>query len=169
VTLTPQKWIVCEQSGRWTAALRTAFARLPKDQFPPRLYEVRTVGELSKHLDEQGRDLALIEVGRENLLGVAQLLVRRGTRPAHFVALLEDRIDQRHSAAATLGELGAQSVVDLLWEAGAAEVVESPRQLNGLLALYDRLTAARGLIFSGPADRQSFAEWAWSTLPWQDP
>jgi len=52
---------------------------------------------------------------------------------------------------------------------GAAEVVESPRQLCGLLALHNRLTAARGPIFSGLADRQSFAEWAWSTLPWQDP
>jgi hypothetical protein len=169
VTLTPQKWVVCEQSGRWTAALRIAFARLPKAQSPPRLYEVRTLGELSMHLDEQGRDLALIEVGLENLVGVVQLLMRRGPRLAQFVALLEDCIDQRHLAATIPGESDVQLIVDLLWEVGVAEVVESPRRLRGLLALHDRLTAARGSIPNMPADRQAFAKWAWSTLPWQDP
>ena len=166
--LITQKWAICEQSGRWAAALRIAFARLPKDQSPPRLFEVRTLGELSTHLEEHRHDLALVEVGRENLIGVVQQLMHRSRRLAQFVALLEDRIDQGHSAAAITREPGTQPVVDLLWEAGVAEVVESPRQLGGLLALHNRLTAARGSIFNGPAGRQSFADWAWSTLPWQD-
>lgn len=40
------KWVVCEQSGRWAAALRSTFVRLPKSQSKPRLYEVRTIVDL---------------------------------------------------------------------------------------------------------------------------
>jgi hypothetical protein len=164
----PQHWIVCERSGRWTAALRIAFSRLAEAQTIPRLYEVRTLGELLTHLDEHGCDLALIEVGMENLAEVLQLLMRSGARLAQCVALLEDSHDQRRQSAAASHEPDTQPIADLLWEAGAAEVVESPRQLRGLLALHNRLAAARGPIMGGVAERQSFAEWAWSTLPWQD-
>ena len=149
-----QKWLVCESSGRWAAALRATCARLPKDQPTARLYEVRTLENLSTHLDEQKCDLVLIEVGRENLTEVLQLLVRRGPRLGRFVALKE--------------ESAGQSVADLLLEAGAVDVVESPRQLSGLLALHNRLAAVRGPIGGGIGDRQSFTEWAWSTVPWQD-
>jgi hypothetical protein len=159
-----QKWVVCEESGRWVAALRIAFARWSKVQPTPRLYEVRTLGELSTHLDEHGCDLMLIEVGRKNLADVLQLVLR-GERPlARFVALLEDADRQRHRVVATAGE----PVADLLWEAGATEVVESPRQLRGLLGLHSRLAAARGRVIGGADASQSFADWAWSTLPWQD-
>jgi len=166
--LAAQKWIVCEESGRWTAALRMAFARLPEPGSVPRLYEVRTLGELSAHLDENGHDLALIEVGRENLTEVLQLLVRRGSQLAQFVALLEEPAPQQSPAAVIHGEPGTHPVADLLWEVGAADIVESPRQLRGLLALHSRLVAGRGPFMRGFAERQSFATWAWSTLPWQD-
>jgi hypothetical protein len=152
----PQKWIVCEQSGRWAAALRVACSRQIDAQPMPRLYEVRTLGQLSTDLDEQGRDLTLIEVGPGNLTEVLQLLVRRGSRLSQFVALLNDPADQ------------SPPIADLLWEMGALEVVESPRQLVGLLALQNRLRAARRPIGGGVDERRSFADWAWSTLPWQD-
>jgi hypothetical protein len=166
--LTAQTWIVCEKSGRWTAALRTAFARLPEVQPPPRLREVRTLDELSSYLEEHGHDLALIEAGGGNLTAVLQLMVRRGPMATQFVALVDDADIQPRHPAITTGN-GTQPIVDLLWEAGAMEVVESPRQLNGLLALHDRLSAAHGTINSGVNESQSFADWAWSTLPWQDP
>jgi hypothetical protein len=163
-----QKWVVCEESGRWVAALRIAFARLSKVQPTPRLYEVRSLAELSPHLDEHECDLTLIEVGRKNVSDVLQLLVRRGSQPGQFVALLEDAVPNRRPVAATPGEPGTQEFADLLWEVGAAEVVESPRQLHGLLGLHSRLATARGPVTVGVGIDQSLADWAWSTLPWQD-
>ena len=163
----PQKWVVCEQSGRWSAALRVAAARWLKGGPTLRLHEVRTLGELSSHLEEHGSDLALVEVGRENLTDVVQLLMRRGPRLSQFVALLDEASPSRQ-AAAGISEPDTQPLADWLWELGALEVVESPRQLRGLLALHHRLAAARGPSMNGAAARESFAEWAWSTVPWQD-
>ena len=168
--LVAQKWVVCEDSGRWVAALRITFARLSKVQPTPRLYEVRSLGELSAHLVEHECDLTLIEVGRKNLTDVLQLLMRRGPQHGQFVALLEDEdtVPHRHSVITTPGEPDSQEVADLLWEVGAAEVVKSPRQLCGLLGLHSRLVAARGPVTVGVGAGQSLADWAWSTLPWQD-
>jgi hypothetical protein len=154
--LAPQKWIVCEQSGRWAAAMRVARSRLPNVHPMPHFYEVRTLGELATQLDENGRDLALIEVGIGNLTEVLQLPLRRRSQLSQFVALLETSADQ------------SQTIAELLWEVGVLEVVESPRQLAGLFALQNRLAAGCRPIRGGVDDRQSFADWAWSTLPWQD-
>jgi hypothetical protein len=166
--LAAQKWIVCEESGRWVAALRIAFARLAKTHTAPRLYEVRSLGELSPHLDEHECDLTLIEVGRKNLTDVLQLLVRRGSQPGRFAALLDDTIPHRYPVIATPDKSDTQEFADLLWEVGAAEVVESPRYLRGLLRLHSRLAAAHGPVTDGVGIVQSFGDWAWSTLPWQD-
>jgi hypothetical protein len=163
-----QKWVVCEDSGRWAAALRIAFARPSKVQPTPRLYEVRSLGELSVRLDEHESDLTLIEVGRKNLTDVLQLLMRRGPQLGQFVALFEDTVPHRHSVITTPGEPDSQEIADLLWEVGAAEVVKSSRQLCGLLGLHSRLAAARGPVTVGVGIGQSLADWAWSTLPWQD-
>src|SRR5215208_3174706 len=120
------KWIICEESGRWTAAMRVVFSRQPKAQTAPRLYEVRTLGELSAHMYEYGCDLALVEVDQQNLTDVLELLKRRGPRAPHVVALLGDVGTQRRAAAAITLDPSMQTVADLLWEAGAAEIVESP-------------------------------------------
>src|SRR3954468_15735489 len=166
--LAAQKWVVCEELGRWTGALRVAFLRWPKTQTAPRLYEVRTLGELSTQSDEHGCDLALVEVGRQNLAEVLKLLVHRGPRASQLVALLEDVGAQGHAAAAIAGDPSAQAIGDLLWEVGAVEIVESPRQMGRLLALHNRLVVARGSIPVDFVESRSFAEWAWSTLPWQE-
>jgi hypothetical protein len=155
-TLIPQKWIVCETSGRWAAAMRVARSRSPNVQPLPRLYEVRTLGELATQLDEDRLDLVLIEVGTGSLTETLQLLVRRRPQISKFVALLDSAAYQ------------SQALAELLWEVGALEVVESPRQLAGLLALQNRLAAARSPLGNRVDERQSFADWAWSTLPWQD-
>src|SRR4051812_20954516 len=113
--LAGQKWIVCDESGHWAAALRVALARLPNAP-KPRLYEVRTLIELSIHMDEHGGDLALIEVGNRNLAEVLQLLVRHASQRVRFVALLEDVVPQPDSAAAIVDQPGTSPVADLLWE-----------------------------------------------------
>ena len=165
--LVAQKWVVCEQSGRWVAALRIAFARFSKMQPTPRLYEVRSLGELSPHLDEHDCDLTLIEVGRTNLTDVLQLLVRRRPQRCQFVALLEDTVPHRYPVVTAPGKSDTQEFADLLWEVGAAEIVKSPRQLRGLLELHSRLAAARGPVTVGVSVGQSLADWAWSIVPWQ--
>src|SRR4051794_2582040 len=78
--LAAQHWVVCEQSGRWSAGLRVAFGRLPGAGSSLRLLEVRTLRELLAHSDDRPCDLSLIEVGPENLTEILQLLVRRDPR-----------------------------------------------------------------------------------------
>jgi hypothetical protein len=161
--LASQKWVVCEESGHWTAALRVALSRWPAAQTAPRLYEVRTIAELSTQSDEHGCNLALVEVGRQNLTEVLTILAHHGPLTSQFVALLG--VD----AADTIkGHPSTQAVADLLWEAGAVEIVESPRQMCRLLALHNRLAIAHGSIISDFVQAQSFAAWAWATLPWQE-
>jgi len=167
--LTAQKWVVCEQSGGWTAALRATFARLSKRRPPPRLYEVRTLRELSDHLNDQGCDLALIEVGRRNLTAVLQMLMHSGSPCRQFVALLEQEADPPHPSLGVSDESNTQLLADLLWETGVADVVESPRQMRGLLALHDRLAAVRHAKIGAANAPEAFAHWAWAMLPWQDP
>src|SRR4051794_30020255 len=119
-----QKWLVCEQSGRWAAALRSTFLRLWNGQSTPRLYEVRTIVDLLTHLGESRPNLVLIEVGRENLTEVLQLLVRRGPRHFRFAALLQDAQKEASLPTAKMDESVGHSLADLLWELGALEVVE---------------------------------------------
>src|SRR4051812_38171339 len=121
--LAPQNWIICEGSGRWTPALRVAFSRSPLAQTAPRLNEARTLAELSTQLDEHGCDLALVEVGRHNLSELLPLLAHRGPHASQVVSLLGDDGPQRHAAAAITGERSTQAVTNLLWEAGAVEIV----------------------------------------------
>jgi hypothetical protein len=149
------KWIVCEESGRWTAAIRTAFVRLQAQTRSPRLYEVRSLAEASAYLDESTHSLILVEVIATNLVGSLVLLRRCEAHLVPFVALLGETSRRPHLA-------------DLLWEAGATEVVESPRELRGLIALHQRISSAAGFAAANLLDRESFADWAWSTLPWQD-
>ena len=66
-------------------------------------------------------------------------------------------------------EANTQTLADLLWEAGAVEIVESPRQMGLLLALRDRMVAGHDSRVGEFVEPRSFAEWAWSTLPWQEP
>ncbi|HEX5471639.1 MAG TPA: hypothetical protein VFW73_07115 [Lacipirellulaceae bacterium] len=162
------KWIVCEQSGRWTAALRIAFARTSLANLAPPLYEVRSLAELTARLDEHRDSLGLIEVRQANFAEVLELLVQSVTgRPSWFVALLDDSLWQGDvTDSARIGH--KQEVADMLWEAGVVDVVDSPRRLKGLLELPGRVAAARRPMVRPSANSQTFSEWAWSLLPWQD-
>jgi hypothetical protein len=163
-----QTWFVCEQSGRWAAALRVAFARSPNMPFQPQLKEVRSLNELTESLDEKSNVLGLIEVQLTNLADVLNLLSGAANRrPGRFVALLDYSLRQSGGADAPPQVIQVQRIVDVLWEAGVAEVVESPRHWSGLMALANRIENAAGPI-PGSIGGQPIETWARSFLPWQD-
>ena len=158
---TVQTWVVCEQSGRWASALRLAIARRPNERLTPRLYEVRVLPELLLLLKDRSIELALVEVGRANLADMLELLVQgQITQSSRNVALLDQSICENNSAE-------RRAVSDALWEAGAVDVVESPRSLVRLFALGERIADLSVKSGHNSLERQPVAEWAWSLLPWQ--
>ena len=134
--LAAQKWIVCEESGRWTAALRMAFSQLPKS--PIRAAPVRsanawgtfeTLGRVWMRSCAR-RSRTGESNGGSSTAGASGAAARPIRRSFGDVGLSGE------ATAAIPGEPDTQPVADLLWEVGAVEVVESPRQLGGLLALH---------------------------------
>src|SRR5690349_14290217 len=123
-----QTWLISEESGRWAAALRVAFDRSTNVAARPRLIELRNLTELVAQWNEPGADLVLIEVGAANAAQALDVAGRWKSLGMPFVALLQDRIEHLR-------------LTDLLWEAGAAEIVRSPRDLRGLLGLHNRTSA----------------------------
>jgi hypothetical protein len=121
----------------------------------PRMREVRSLAELKSQLNEHASPFSLIEIGQSNLAGVLELLAGREPAISRFAALLSRTSDQIRPIAEVAGE------------AGAIDVIESPRHVHRLVAIYGQLLAARPFIEQPDSDR-AFAEWALSTLPWQD-
>jgi len=167
--LRPQTWIVCALTGRWSAAFRVAFRRRP-GQLVPRLSNVQSISELRDRLKKHPSSLGLIEVSEANLAEMLQLLTdaKQARQHDRLVALLDHSLSSGERAATTAssGSAGALAI-DALWEAGAAEVVESPRRLNGLLTFCERVAATTSGAAEHAAAGQPVADWAWSLLPWQ--
>jgi hypothetical protein len=162
-------WIVCEQSGHWAAAMRTEFARSPSVPFVPRLLEVRSLTELTERLVEQENCLGLIEVRHVNLAEVLKLLSGAAARrPARFVALLDRSLRQSSRANSTPRDMHVNEIVDALWEAGAAEVIETPRHLSGLIAISKRVANADRPTSGRSVEGEPIEDWALSFIPWQD-
>lgn len=157
--ITPH-WIVCERSGRWAAALRTALARRsPRDAAPQSLDEVRNLADLTTRLHEFPTSLALLEVTLKNLDATLAWLSETSRRSPHMraAALLDHGFSDNLPVVATA-----------LREAGAAEVILSPRQLQPVLSLGRHFTSkTRDAALPLTAD-QSIEKWAWGLLPWQD-
>jgi hypothetical protein len=169
--LARQRWIVCEPSGRWAAALRVTFARSPHAESLPQLYEVRSLIDLAAQVEEHRNSLALMEVGESNLTKMLELLARDAPqRPRWCVAMLDNSLSQQDLCDRfdAVGDRRKQEIIDALWEAGVVEVVESPRHVKRLLTLYDRMAQASCAAVGRPGAQQAVADWAWSILPWQD-
>ncbi len=119
-------------------------------------------------MQEYGDSVLLVEVRQSNLAEVLELLTHGPFgRPRWCAALLDDSLWQEDRIVSETNDR-KHEVTDVLWEAGVVEVVESPRRLSGLLALQERLAAKRRPIMGGPAESESFLDWASSALPWQD-
>ena len=164
---TSPTWIVCEGAGTWTAGLRASFAREPAAEPKPRLSEPRTLGELKDRLTDSACQLVLIEFRPDNLGEALQFVARTIPQQLRFVALLA--IDLDHLPADNSStDRSTSSLADLLWEIGAIEVIESPRQASRLIPLHSCLTAACSKETGVVTERPGLADWAWSCIPWQD-
>lgn len=156
------QWTICERSGRWAAAVRLAIQRA---NWPatavPRLFEVRRLIELEMRLDTQSNDVVMLEIHRENFADVLPWLAIASKLHPHARWAASIDADVAHRA-------DREQLADALREAGASEVVHSPRQMQTILALGRWHAATQPLLPNSlPADLPIMA-WAWASLPWQD-
>jgi len=148
-------WIVCESTGRWTAALRLALARRRGAALGGRIKEVRSLAELSGAANELPSALILIEVQPESFGAPLNWFAQGWQRGARGVALFDAQPLAEQACAALL-------------EAGALAVIDSPRRIEGVLELERRVAVSRRARASNPGGEESIAERAWAALPWQD-
>jgi hypothetical protein len=163
-------WILCETSSRWAAALRMALERHARpDECQHRLHETRSLVELSEYLPQRPGSLALIEVHRANLSDVLIWLTAHDGRcgQPRCVALLDRSLQADPWDAAALESDARQDVSDALREAGAVDVLVSPRHLEPLLELGRRHAASMAQQRPGDIAAPSLTARARASLPWQ--
>lgn len=168
--MTAYEWIICEQSSRWAAAFRVALQRdTLADARQSLLIEVRSLGELAEYLGNRPTSLAAIEVRRANFCAILNWLAAETGKSAatRCIALLDhSQLPNPWDAEARrLNSL--DDVGDALREAGAVDVVTSPRQLGQVLELGRRHAAALPQKLALDHAKNSLVAKAWAALPWQ--
>jgi hypothetical protein len=136
------RWLICEKTGSWAAALRWA-----SDVGAPRLHETRSLVDCREELQRWPASFLVLEAtstGAESVVRLVDELKRSFSR----------------SSAVVVAERQLAPWEGLLREAGAIEVVFSPRRLHLIAGL-----AARHLARI-PRPRQSLRRAIWSRLPW---
>ncbi len=174
--MTASRWILCEQSTRWAAALRLELSRTAAETpWRPTLHEVRSLSELTSELGRYPDSLVLFEVTLETLEATLSWLVsatNRGEQSAAIALLDHPRNDLSHhqlfdesSSASRHRDIAATA----LREVGAMDVIDSPRQVGLVLAAGQRhAKKMRSYASRQPDAENSLESWAWSLLPWQD-
>jgi hypothetical protein len=141
------------------------------------LYEVRSIAELDVRLESHPNTLVLIETTRNNIDATLFWLAATTSQPQHPLALaLLDYGIADNPASPFVDQVarngpsdGSEIIAAALREAGATDVIHSPRQIRRVLELGQQHTAERNIDLPGrPLATQSFEDWAWSQLPWQD-
>jgi hypothetical protein len=168
--MTGCQWIICEQSNRWAAAFRIAFQRDHRSsECQLRLIEVRSLNELSENLANRPAALAAIEVRRANFGTILNWLATETKRSAavRYVALLDQSLLPIPWDASTQDSHSLADIGDALREAGAVDVVSSPRRLGPAIELGRRHAAAIPQKTARRDAEKSFAAIAWAALPWQ--
>jgi hypothetical protein len=163
------EWIVCERRGQWAAAMRMAVARGPAEApDAPRMYEVRSLDELNERLAVRPDSLALIELHAGNLPHVLNWAsTRRKMHPnGRFIAFM-DRALESEDAPGALPVNRRSRLVDMLLEAGAVEIVFSPRQVQRILPIAYRHAETWNTRRLARSTHESIEDWAWSLVPWQ--
>jgi DNA-binding response OmpR family regulator len=133
--------IVCEKTGRWATALRRAFHGLQL-----RVVETRSLAECWRELEQSPASLVALEF----VAGNRETLLRR---------LLDLRSRYRRAQAIVLAERGLEPLEWVLREAGAVDVVFSPRSLAPTARLAQRY------VQSVPPADIDIREAVWRRLP----
>ncbi len=164
------EWIVCERRGVWAVGLRMAIARRASGTIgAPRIYEVRSLEGLNERLAAKPDSLALVELHPGNISQVLSWSVKLATlhRQARFIGLVDRSLQSPDDRYGTSSSTQHSRLVEVLLEAGAVEIVSSPRQLPRILStafkhaeIWETRRRTTGL-------HQTITDWAWSLLPWQ--
>lgn len=153
--------LVCERRGDWAFALRRAFAQLPAGE-RPRIVETRSVAECRERWsssDDVGAASAALVVEWIPAAAeqICELLI------AHCRSL---PTGVRIVVAAPPADAPERSACEsLLREAGATEVVDSPRRVAAAVDLVRRRLAARPQ--ASPIEPKSIADRVRASLPWR--
>jgi hypothetical protein len=164
------EWIIYERRGVWAAGLRMAIARRgPGTTGTPRIYEVRSLEGLNERLTAKPDSLALVELHPGNTTQVLSWLARLPTFhcQARFVALVDRSLASPDEANLASPASHSSRVANVLLEAGALEIVFSPRQLPRILATAIKHAELWESRRQTTRLHQSLTDWAWSLLPWQ--
>jgi hypothetical protein len=152
-----QRWIVCEEAGRWSAALKAALARRQAASASraavPRVQEVRSLIDIEVGVKSHSDAIGFVEVTHENLATVLELLAKYAGRNSRFVALLG-------------ADLGGPLAAEALIEAGALCVVSAPRHVGTAIEIAEQYCTVRSRV-GAPNSDESIADRAWAALPWQ--
>jgi hypothetical protein len=169
-----KRWLVCERTTRWTAALRILLEPHQSSARRGRvlLDEVRTLQECTSRTREISITLVFVEVTTTNVAQVLSWLadISCSMPRCQYIALVDHQFDLFDTVIAEQRANAATSeTVAALREAGATDVVLSPRQLKSILPSANCVgQSASSPEFAGPEPGQSVEAWAWNLLPWQD-
>lgn len=168
------RWLICERSTRWAAALRILLEphRSPARRGGISLNEVRTLQECTPRIREAAIALVFIEVTPTNVAHVLSWLadVSCSQPRRQYIALVDYQFEAFDTTTAgQRASFATSETVAALREAGAADVVFSPRQLKSILPVAKPVQQnATTPEFARAELGQSVEAWAWSLLPWQE-
>lgn len=166
----PTSWLICGTTGRWAASLRLALVRkLALDahtQLPRHIREVYSVCACDSALQEHCDAIVLVEIRSENLAEALHLIATCLDRKTPAFALLGESLHQQNLTR-HVSRNDREAIIAAIGEAGALDVLDTPRQIARVLEVVARGIAARPAI-AAAADLATLAEFAQAALPWQD-
>lgn len=163
-------WMIYERTSRWAPALRVAVTNPTHVKRsgigPTRIKEFRTLAQLTQSLPNSRPSLGLVEVYDDNVAEALDFFSTHNARHLSFVALMDVSLRMSSGKRSSIGR-DHDFISDALFEAGAVDVLKTPRQIARLLPVAARLAQA-GSCFAKRAGDDSIAEMAKLALPWQD-
>jgi len=142
--MTQPRLIVCERTNQWAVALRWALSGSGI-----RVYETRRWTDCWQELASSPSTLLALELRRTNLAEIVR-------------GLVESHRCYPQSGAVVLARRELRDCEWILREAGALQVIFSPRDLSSVVRLAHHFCEQP----SPPA--ASFHAWVWDRMPWKD-
>ena len=136
--------IVCEKTGVWATAMRRTMSGSGY-----RVHEVRSLAQCFDALADHPASFVTLELTAANRELIPRAIVRMG-------------IQYPAARAIVVGERGLEGGQWLLREAGAIDVLFSPRQISAAGRLAGRHLAAV------PEEEMTLRDLIWSRIPWSN-